>query len=676
MRVSKSLLTAAAAVGLAASTLFQSSAFAQNAFAAQAGRPAAISPVWGALSDLAGTTWLSSSGSLKTYAWKIPGEVMTIDFYDGSIRTISLDPSGESLTFQLTTNGTKSTTTTTSAMAVRPGVVVFGTAPNQQIMRISSDIMFQQSVGEGGSRVEWQSTKVPDSEVASAIAKVRQAQVEAKIAKTKQVETEHAQINRWGIYAEVAGKVFYDGTNYHHYKWLVPGQKLKKEWVNLDQFGVEGMTFSWNEGAPFPGSSQEYETRGLGIIAGRMVEADGYEWRAIELTRTANGYQYVDWKWEDRNGPGKLLKPRKPVMLREVPAEEYNRLIAAAVARRGQQAQRTESSGGGFLKVLQGAVGGLQGMADAGAGMSEALAGAAIGAAAGAAGVDAGAISQSTFEGAAKVRADNDRLRQMGDDAIADGLGRGTAEYDRKQAAEAERQRTVAQQDAATQEQARAGLARTVAEAEAVRAQQMTAAKANGDVARQQQLAAQSRIAQGYTQQYGVENSVQQQQAAQEQERVAQDKARREAEQQNARQQAAAASAERTRLAQADQAQQQRQREEDRVRHVEFKEGVVLCQQRDSSRQWRCQGPLQTTFVEFDTPAGDAALGQACGSGKSIRDLGVTSGYRAFGCGFGIHPIADDYPGNIDVPALLSVYVNGRATFRCPTSTLAYCRGN
>lgn len=111
---------------------------------------------------------------------------------------------------------------------------------------------------------------------------------------------------------------------------------------------------------------------------------------------------------------------------------------------------------------------------------------------------------------------------------------------------------------------------------------------------------------------------------------------------------------------------------------VEFKEGVVLCQKRPApSKEWRCPGPLQVTYANLDNLAkARVPLGQACGSDRSIRDLGMVSGYRAFGCGFGIHPTARDYPGNTDVPAMLGVgYVPGRASFYCPRSKLAYCRG-
>lgn len=124
------------------------------------------------------------------------------------------------------------------------------------------------------------------------------------------------------------------------------------------------------------------------------------------------------------------------------------------------------------------------------------------------------------------------------------------------------------------------------------------------------------------------------------------------------------------------QALEQARADEARDEVVAFKEGVVLCERMSAeSRTWRCYGPLQTTFAELDTQSAKVPLGQACGSDRSIRELGTVSGYRAYGCGFGIHPTARDYPGNIDVPAQLGVsYVPGRVEFHCPKSKLAYCR--
>lgn len=115
-------------------------------------------------------------------------------------------------------------------------------------------------------------------------------------------------------------------------------------------------------------------------------------------------------------------------------------------------------------------------------------------------------------------------------------------------------------------------------------------------------------------------------------------------------------------------------RDEERVA---FKEGVVLCNQPNPAvASFSCKGPLQNVSTRLDVPEATVALGQACGSDRSIRDLGMVKGFRAFGCGFGIHPTARDYPGNTDVPAQLGVdFVPGRGAYFCPKSKLAYCRG-
>lgn len=177
---------------------------------------------------------------------------------------------------------------------------------------------------------------------------------------------------------------------------------------------------------------------------------------------------------------------------------------------------------------------------------------------------------------------------------------------------------------------------------------------------RQQQSAAASQAA------LAERQRMEQQQAAQAAERQ-----RQEAER------ARAAEAERQRQEQARLAEARR-REEEANRPVEFAEGVVLCEQRSGNQQWRCKGPLQLTYANFNDAAQlRTAMNQACGSNDSWRELGSVSGYRAFGCGFGIHPTARDYPGNADIPAEYGVgYVPGRGRFFCKKSVLAYCRGS
>ena len=114
--------------------------------------------------------------------------------------------------------------------------------------------------------------------------------------------------------------------------------------------------------------------------------------------------------------------------------------------------------------------------------------------------------------------------------------------------------------------------------------------------------------------------------------------------------------------------------EAERNRPVEWREGIVLCEQRPNSKEWRCPGPLQVNYVVLDSPNWLNAIGMACGSSNGVRDIGVVGVYRAFGCGFGIHPTDRTYPGNIDVPAQKGVFVDNRRIFHCPKTRDAYCR--
>ena len=105
----------------------------------------------------------------------------------------------------------------------------------------------------------------------------------------------------------------------------------------------------------------------------------------------------------------------------------------------------------------------------------------------------------------------------------------------------------------------------------------------------------------------------------------------------------------------------------------------MLCE-KGAGRESRCHGPLQMTIVEvktLDDPATRGNVGMACGSDRSLRDLGMVNSMRAFGCGFGIHPSPNmaSYPGNTDVPARYGVYISDRGTYRCKKSVSAYCRG-
>lgn len=122
-------------------------------------------------------------------------------------------------------------------------------------------------------------------------------------------------------------------------------------------------------------------------------------------------------------------------------------------------------------------------------------------------------------------------------------------------------------------------------------------------------------------------------------------------------------------------AEKQRKAEE-AERLIEYREGVVLCEQK-SAKSWRCDGPLQVTYGDLGGASGPGAISSACGGG-SPRKLGMAAGYMAYGCGFGIHPSADmrSYPGNRDVQAALGVgHIPGQGLYRCKRSVLAYCRG-
>lgn len=120
-----------------------------------------------------------------------------------------------------------------------------------------------------------------------------------------------------------------------------------------------------------------------------------------------------------------------------------------------------------------------------------------------------------------------------------------------------------------------------------------------------------------------------------------------------------------------------RQEYDARNRPVAYREGITLCAPpQNSGKAWLCRGPLQNVSGVLDTQSGNVAVRQACG-GNNFRDLGMVAGYRAYGCGYGIHPTARDYPGNRDIPASLGVnHIPDRGTFYCnPNEVLAYCKG-
>jgi hypothetical protein len=101
-------------------------------------------------------------------------------------------------------------------------------------------------------------------------------------------------------------------------------------------------------------------------------------------------------------------------------------------------------------------------------------------------------------------------------------------------------------------------------------------------------------------------------------------------------------------------------------------ESVTLCRLDASNGQskfgnWTCNGSLQMNYVNFEKPNWQYALQLTCGTDRPVRDLGTTSGYRAFGCGFPISPSGEG-AGDADVPRRFGVsYVPGRISYRCPT---------
>lgn len=99
---------------------------------------------------------------------------------------------------------------------------------------------------------------------------------------------------------------------------------------------------------------------------------------------------------------------------------EARRLFSVAAAKGDATAQANlddmtkpgSSGGGGFLRVLTGAIAGAQGMVDAGGGVNEALAGASIGIIGTAMGADPNSVADSVYEGATSINQQNAAARQ------------------------------------------------------------------------------------------------------------------------------------------------------------------------------------------------------------------------------------------------------------------------
>jgi len=156
-----------------------------------------------------------------------------------------------------------------------------------------------------------------------------------------------------------------------------------------------------------------------------------------------------------------------------------------------------------------------------------------------------------------------------------------------------------------------------------------------------------------------------------------QDRARRAEEEAERRQQSARErDADAQRQADARRQEQERQRaaaEAERSRVIEFKEAVVLCELTGPQAQfgnWRCEGPLQMNYVNLGE--GNYASAFAQMDCSSFRELPRAGAYRAFGCGYGLHPTNPGAGRN--VPEMLGVIVGGRNTYRCPRNIGGVCR--
>lgn len=442
------------------------------------------------------------------------------------------------------------------------------------------------------------------------------------------------------------------------------------------------------------------------VKAERIFGKEDYNQRVIYSYDAKSGQLLVSYPWATQDP---VWKSQPRALRTDFTVMAFKQDILQARQERAQS-----GGGGGFMKALGGAVAGFAGGAQGGGTMASAVGGAVAGAVGGAAGLDESTVYQSMSEASAEEQARQAELKAIADANLA-GIRAKAAEQEleQKRAADAQAAAEAAAKER-QQAEARDMLAQKLGEANAIRAEQMAEANATGNVAAQQKIAGYAGESARIAKQYGIEEKVSAKEAEyqakladyeranKEREEAIRRAAEQEAENQKQLEASRARAAEaqkrheeetervrlenerRRREADARLAEAERKKDETN-RPIAFEEGVVLCQPivNDGApgKQSRCYGPLQMTIVEVKGLSDNATrvnIGQACGSNKSLRDLGTTSGYRAFGCGFGIHPDANmrDYPGNTDVRAQLGVgYVLGTATFMCPRSTYAYCRG-
>lgn len=110
---------------------------------------------------------------------------------------------------------------------------------------------------------------------------------------------------------------------------------------------------------------------------------------------------------------------------------------------------------------------------------------------------------------------------------------------------------------------------------------------------------------------------------------------------------------------------------------IVFMEGVVVCPPgKDHDWLWGeqfCEGPFQRALLNLKAKNLAHEVSSACGSDRGdIRDLGVFSGHRVFGCGFGINPQMKDWP-NRDTAEKFGLVIPPRRTYRCPPDKNGYC---
>lgn len=288
--------------------------------------------------------------------------------------------------------------------------------------------------------------------------------------------------------------------------------------------------------------------------------------------------------------------------------------------------------------------------------------------------------------------ADDAAYREAMVGAIAQGFSEGfTSEWSARQQRMAQQAQQVAEWQAQADQQREQQAQQRADEEARQRAAEMERVRQlheRQEAERQQRAQQQTR----QTPQLGSNTAEQSQQQQQQQQQRRADEARRRAEAEAERQRQQQAETERRRQEEAAQRERaeraaqersrqleealKRQEEEARNRPVAYPEGITLCAPpTNGGRAWLCRGPLQNMSGALDSQSGIVAVRQACG-GDNIRSLGTVSGYRAYGCGYGIHPTDREYPGNRDIPAELGVgHIPGRGTFYCnPRQVYAYCR--